>query len=133
MHQQLEGGTETIMVVEDHSDVRELTGELLTGLGYRVMQAANGEEAIKLFRANHDRIDLVIMDVIMPKMNGQEVYSQLQSIRAGVRVLFTSGYTRNIIQSKGILAEEQNFLSKPVSPSAIARKVREILSRPAHS
>ena len=125
------GGDETVLVVEDNAEVRELTRLLLEQNGYRVIEAADGQDAVARFDAHRDEIKLVIMDVVLPKMNGKETFTKMQSIRPDVVALFTSGYTAEVIHKKGVLMEEISFISKPVAPQLLLRKVREQLDAQA--
>lgn len=123
------GGDETVLLAEDDADVRKVTATMLERSGYTVIEAADGEEALNKFREYRDRIDLVILDVIMPRMNGKAVYDELQKLRPDVRTLFTSGHTGDVIQKKGVLEEGMDFLSKPASRIDLLQKVREVLDR----
>jgi CheY-like chemotaxis protein len=123
------GGTETILLAEDNDAVRTLTQIILSEFGYRVIEAVDGEEAIKKFLDNQDTICLLIVDVIMPRKNGRAVYEEVKRIRPDVKVLFTSGYPADLIQKEGILEKGLNFLSKPSSPQALLRMVREVLDQ----
>lgn len=123
------GGTETVLLAEDNEDVRGLGKELLVESGYKVIEANDGEDAIMKFMENKEDIQLVILDVIMPKKNGREVYDEIMKTRPDIKSLFMSGYTANHIHKKGILEEGLNFISKPVSPNEFLRKVREALDR----
>lgn len=125
--QPLVGGTETILVAEDEPDVRELTTKLLEEFGYEVIEAENGMVAVERFKENKDRIQLLIFDVIMPKMNGKEAYDRIRDIKPGVRTLFMSGYDDDILRNKGGVDQQLNFLPKPVSPQVLLPKVRELL------
>jgi hypothetical protein len=109
--------------------VRTLTKIVLSEFGYRVIEAADGEEAIKKFLDNRDAIRLLIVDVIMPRKNGRVVYEEVKRTRPDVKALFTSGYPADLIQKEGVLEKGLNFLSKPSSPQALLRKVREVLDR----
>lgn len=124
---ELRGGTETVLLAEDESAVRELIKTVLTERGYEVIEAVDGRDAIEKFTVNRDRINLMILDVVMPEKSGREVYEEIKRIRSDIKVLFTSGYTSNIIQQKGVLDEGINFISKPVSPDELLIKVREVL------
>ncbi|MCL5966345.1 MAG: response regulator [Deltaproteobacteria bacterium] len=124
-----EGGTETILVAEDEQVVRELTKAVLEKFGYTVIAAEDGEDAIRKFMENKEAIQLLLLDVIMPKKNGKEVYEEIKRIKPGVKTTFLSGYTANLIHKKGILDEGLDFILKPVSPKALLRKVREVLER----
>ena len=123
------GGTETILVAEDDAGVRKLTKVVLEEFGYTVIEAEDGETAVRKFSENRDRIGFLILDVIMPKKNGKEVYEEAQKIRPDIKALFTSGYTANIIHKKGILDEGLHFISKPITPKELLEKVRIVLDR----
>jgi CheY-like chemotaxis protein len=121
------GGTETLLVAEDDSSVRNLTTSVLQGFGYTVIEASDGVEAIQKYRDNKDTIQFLILDVIMPRKNGREAYDEIRKINPAVKALFTSGYTAEIIHKKGLLEDGVNFLSKPVSPKELLNKVKEML------
>jgi two-component system cell cycle sensor histidine kinase/response regulator CckA len=123
------GGTETILLAEDNDEVRKLTQVVLSEFGYRVIQAVDGEEALRKFLDNRAAISLLIVDVIMPRMNGRDVYEEVKRIRPDVKVLFTSGYPADLIQKEGVLEKGLNFLSKPASPQAVLRAVRQLLDQ----
>jgi signal transduction histidine kinase len=123
----IHGGTETILVAEDDDRVRELVVEVLTQHGYTVIAAPDGEQAVRIYKENKDRIQMLLLDVIMPKKNGREVYDAIRAISPHIKVLFTSGYTANIIHKKGVLEEGFNFIFKPVAPHVLLKKVREVL------
>lgn len=120
-------GTETVLVAEDDIQVRDLIREVLEGFGYKVLEAVDGEDALKVFSRQKDKIQLVIFDVIMPKKNGKEIYNEIKKIRPDIKGIFTSGYDANIIHKKGILEEKLTFISKPISPEELLKKVRELL------
>jgi PAS domain S-box-containing protein len=123
----LPGGTETVLIVEDESILRDLCVRILEQLGYRVLQARNGAEAIAKVQGYGDRIDLLLTDVVMPGMNGGELATQLVLHNPEMKVLFTSGYTEDVISHHGVLAEGVSFIGKPYTPSALARKIRGVL------
>ena len=123
------GGTEVILLAEDDAGVRMLMKEVLEKFGYTIIEAIDGEDAVKKFKENKDRIQLLILDVIMPKKNGKQVYDEIMELKPDAKVIFSSGYTANIIQKKGILEEGINFILKPVSPQELLRKVREVLNK----
>jgi polar amino acid transport system substrate-binding protein len=123
------GGTETILVAEDDDDVRKLTKDVLEKFGYTVIGAANGEEAVNIFRENEGKIHLLLLDVIMPKKNGKEAYEEIKRIRPAIKALFISGYTANIIHKRGFIEEGLEFILKPVSPTELLRKVRKVLEK----
>jgi PAS domain S-box-containing protein len=123
----LPGGTETVLVVEDEDTLRTLCERILGDLGYQVMPARNGAEAIALAHAFADRIDLLLADVVMPGMSGSELATQLVLEYPELKVLFMSGYPDDAIGKHGVLDEGMSFIGKPYTPSALARKVREVL------
>jgi DNA-binding NtrC family response regulator len=123
------GGNETILVAEDDISVRTLTRTILESKGYTVLEANDGADAIKVFEYNKDRIDMVMLDVVMPNKNGQEANEAIQRIRPGVPVLFISGYTADIVFGKGIGGVEINFISKPLLPDELLRKVRSVIDK----
>jgi two-component system NtrC family sensor kinase len=123
------GGTEKILVAEDDTALRKLSESILKEFGYRVVTAIDGEDAITEFRKDVNGIDLIVLDLIMPKKNGREVYDEIKKMKPGIKVLFASGYTADIIHKKGILDEGLDFMMKPISPRDLVRKVREILDR----
>jgi CheY-like chemotaxis protein len=126
------GGTETILLAEDNEDVRVLVRKVLEEDGYTVIDAADGEEAMRKFEENRDRIQLILADVIMPKKSGKELIDEIKKTRPEVKVLFTSGYTSDIISRKGIMEERMDFLSKPVAPRYLLAKIREVLDKQSH-
>ncbi len=120
-------GTETILIGEDNEDVRTITRHVLEEYGYTVIEAPDGEEAVKKFMENKEDIQLVMLDVIMPKKSGKEAADEIKEVKPDTRILFTSGYTADIIHQKGILEEGMNFISKPVTPNDLLIKIREVL------
>jgi CheY-like chemotaxis protein/two-component sensor histidine kinase len=123
------GGTETILIGEDDTQVRSLLKEVLSNAGYHIIAAVDGDDAIKVFNKNKDNIHLLILDVIMPKKNGKEVYSEIKKVKSDMKVIFVSGYSADIIHKKGILEIGVNFISKPVSPDKLLIKVRDVLDK----
>jgi PAS domain S-box-containing protein len=123
-------GTETILLVEDDPSLREMAAILLTRLGYTVLTAANGVEALSLKQqrgAGH--VDLLFTDVVMPHMSGKELSDRVRVLYPHTRILFTSAYTENSIVHQGVLDPGVALLQKPFTPGALARKVREVLDR----
>jgi len=122
-------GTETILVAEDESPLREYTIKLLEEQGYHVITAENGEDAIEKFRTYSNAIDLLIFDVIMPRKNGKEAYDEIRKQRPEIKALFMSGYTANIIHNKGVLEAGIELITKPFTPTSLLKKVRIVLDK----
>ena len=120
-------GSETILVAEDDKVVREFTINILESAGYKTIEANNGVDAAHKFLENQDRIHLLLLDVIMPGKNGKEVYDEARKIKPGIKALFLSGYSENIIHTRGILEKGIEFLPKPISKNDLLVKIREIL------
>jgi two-component system cell cycle sensor histidine kinase/response regulator CckA len=121
-------GEETILLVEDEDSLRSLTAKVLCDQGYTVLEAANGEEAMRLAcEPAHKKIDLVLTDLVMPQMGGKELVEQFKHLHPESRILFISGYTDGIIIHQASLSPETPFLQKPFSPMELARKVRAVL------
>jgi PAS domain S-box-containing protein len=124
---QVQHSSETILLVEDDSQLRQLTSAILSHCGYRVLAAGSADEALALCKANHREIELLITDVVMPGMNGRQLAEQVARISPQVKVLYISGYTSNAIVHHGVLDAGLWFLPKPFSLSALVAKVREVL------
>jgi PAS domain S-box-containing protein len=125
------GGTETLLLVEDAPAVRQPAREFLTSIGYTVLEAGNGEEALAVARGYPGPIDLLISDVIMPQMGGPQVAQQLSAERPQMKVLFVSGYAEKMVLQHGAVDVRDRFLAKPFSLKALARKIREVLESKA--
>jgi PAS domain S-box-containing protein len=124
-------GNETILVAEDDETLRKLFSTVLQAYGYNVILAENGEEAIRIFTDNKDEIQLVMLDMIMPKMSGKEAYDKIKIISPGVKTLFSSGYTADRIDKDIMLELKEgfDFIMKPASPKDLLRKIREVLDK----
>ncbi|MBU1565729.1 MAG: response regulator [Proteobacteria bacterium] len=121
------GRGETILLVEDEASVLKLTGRILTSLGYAVVAVSSPEEAVRLASEPGRHFDLLITDVIMPEMNGRDLAGRFLSLHPGLRCLFMSGYTADVIARQGVLEEGVNFIQKPFSKVDLAAKVSEVL------
>jgi PAS domain S-box-containing protein len=128
-HAEITRGTETVLIAEDDKTVRDLTRHILESSGYRVVEAADGEEAVQKFQNNMNRIDLLVFDIIMPRKNGKEAYLEIKKICPDIKALFMSGYTADTVYRKGVLEAGLDFVMKPISPSNFLNKVRKILDR----
>jgi two-component system, cell cycle sensor histidine kinase and response regulator CckA len=120
-------GTETILVIEDEPGVRSLVHRMLSRLGYHVVCARDGQEAFAILHSSDEPIDLVLCDVVMPDVAGPEIVTRVQARSPKTRALFMSGHTTHALVQNGSLLEGHAFIHKPFAPSALARKVREVL------
>lgn len=123
----------TILLVEDEEGVRAVLNELLTGLGFSVLQAANGAEAVDLARGHPGVIDLVVTDMVMPVMSGQELARSLAEVRPGVRILYMSAFASNIYSPSALANALADYISKPFDLETFVGKVRELLASPPRS
>jgi two-component system cell cycle sensor histidine kinase/response regulator CckA len=121
------GGTETILVAEDHEGLREMAQEILETLGYCLLLAKDGEEAVNQLAAHRDAISLVILDVIMPKLDGIDAYQRISEVKPGVPVIFTSGYSDHGPVLASLTKKGVSVLQKPYGSKVLARRVREVL------
>ena len=119
-----------MLLVEDEEAVRAISVLLLEGLGYRVMEAANAEEALRVAGEGGQKPDLLMTDVVMPGRNGCELAEALCAQDPGLKVLFQSGYTGEVVVGHGLPESEMAFLQKPFTLDALARKLRAVLDRP---
>ncbi len=120
---------ETVLVAEDDASVRKLATIVLESFGYRVIAAVDGEDAIAKFMENRERISIVLLDMIMPKKSGEEVGEAIRKVSPGVKILFASGYTMDMIKGKELMEADFDFIQKPFTPKALLIKVREVLER----
>jgi CheY-like chemotaxis protein len=121
-------GGETVLLVEDEEPVRNVASGILTRCGYRVLAAGGAADAIALCRTSAEPIHLLLTDVVMPKMNGGQLAQRIQELRPDIKVLFMSGYTDDVISHHGLLESGMSFVQKPLTPIALAGKVREVLN-----
>jgi PAS domain S-box-containing protein len=123
----LAGRAETILVAEDDATVRESIRRMLEEFDYHVISAVDGKDAVTKFSSCKDKIELLVLDVVMPGMNGKETYEEIRKIAPGTKAIFTSGYTADVLQKKRIVSDELMFLSKPIEPERFLSKIREVL------
>ena len=122
-------GTETVLIVEDNAQVRDLGQTILKRQGYTVLSAENGDQALAILNATDNPVDLLLTDVVMPGMNGKELFTRVSEKHPGLKVLFMSGYTDDIIAHRGVLEKGINFIKKPFSIQTLAAKVRDVLKK----
>jgi PAS domain S-box-containing protein len=122
-------GTGTIMIVEDEDNVRQIASRILKGCGYTIYEASGGSEAITMIKDQNLSLDLLLTDVIMPNMNGRELFKQLSGPYPELKVLYMSGYTQQVVSSHGILEKGIEIIFKPLTVDGLANKVKDILSR----
>jgi PAS domain S-box-containing protein len=127
------GGTETILLADDHDGICEMAQSVLKARGYHVLLAHDGEEAIEVFTANRDRVSLVMLDVIMPRRSGPEVFAAIKAMNPGVSVVFAIGYSNESATLADLVERGVVVLRKPYSPSVLCRRVREVLDAAAKS
>ena len=128
VHIDLAQGNETILLVDDEEMIIDIGTKMLNVMGYQVLSAKSGLDACRLFEENHDRIDLVILDMTMPGMGGHETYSRLQTINPSVKVLFASGYSLDEDASLLLGQGCNGFIQKPFNMNALSQKVREVIN-----
>jgi two-component system, cell cycle sensor histidine kinase and response regulator CckA len=122
-----ERGTETILLVEDEISVLNLSKKVLESLGYTILPAQTAEQAIRLIRDHEGVIHLLITDVVMPEMNGKELFEKIAAVKPGLRCLYMSGYTTDVLGKEGVLDEGVHFIQKPFKKNEIAKKISDIL------
>lgn len=125
---QARGGSEVILVAEDNEAVRNLIRDVLTQYGYTIIEATDGADAVDKFKKT-ERVDLLILDSVMPKKNGRQAFNEIISLTRDVKVLFISGYTRDVILNKGIEESKFPFVPKPIQAVVLLNKIREILDQ----
>jgi len=128
MNEESENTSKTILVADDDTVFRELIKTQLERSGYRVIEAIDGIDAIRKFVDHKDSIELLIIDVIMPKMHGREVYASIKKMRPGIKTIFVSGYEADFINKKIESEEQIHLIIKAELPKLLLPKVQEILS-----
>jgi signal transduction histidine kinase len=124
-------GSETLLLAEDDESIRALGARVLGALGYNVLVARTGREALRIVAEHNGTIDLIATDVVMPEMNGSQLVEKVLEARPGIRVLFMSGYTDDEVMRRGVIDGQTAFLQKPFTPDLLAHKVREVLDAPS--
>jgi two-component system, cell cycle sensor histidine kinase and response regulator CckA len=122
-------GSETVLLAEDHEGLRELGKETLEALGYNVILAENGTEAVALFESNSGRIDVVVLDVVMPGIGGADAYAQMSAIRPGLGVVFATGYTAEAASLTSLVEKGAIVLQKPYSAKSLSKAIRSVLEK----
>lgn len=122
-----------VLVVEDQDDVRRLAATVLNRYGYEVLEARNGAEAIAAVKSCPNTIDVLLTDIVMPKMTGLELADVVRGLRPGIQVLFMSGYSDDAIADRGFLRPGVNYLPKPWTPETLARNVKAVIGMPRHA
>jgi DNA-binding NtrC family response regulator len=125
--QETPGGIETILLVEDETAVRQSTGQFLRLNGYTVIEARDGEDAMRVAKSHPGTIDLMITDVVMPHLGGAKLAAQLASTHPAMKVLFVSGYAENTVLRHGAIDVTNSFLQKPFGLKSLAVKTRQVL------
>jgi PAS domain S-box-containing protein len=123
----IRGGNETILVAEDELVVRAVIKVVLEGAGYKVIEAADGDEGLMKFKEHGDDIQAVLTDLVMPKMNGRDLCDAIKKLNPEIKILFMSGYADDIVYKKGMLDYGVSFISKPIPADGLLKKIREIL------
>ena len=123
------GGHETVLLAEDDEMVRHNVSGVLRGAGYRVLEAKDGQDAVGLHSRNVGSIDLIVVDAVMPRKSGLQVYREISARDARVRVLFTSGYSRDVFPEEFFASGKHDLIAKPYSPEALLAAVRAALTR----
>jgi len=122
-------GTETILIVDDEEAVRELVARVLGEQGYRILVASDGESALKMCESYRDDVDVILTDVVMPRMSGKELAEKALKLKPEAKVIYMSGYSEHAILGQGAIGERADFIQKPASLTALTQKVRQVLDR----
>lgn len=122
-------GTQTILLVDDAECIREVGGECLEAMGYRVLLARDGKEAVEVYKKNQDNINIVLLDIVMPNMGGSEAYDRMKEINSDIRVLLLSGYGTDGQATEILKRGCDGFIQKPFTIRELSRKIGEILEK----
>ncbi|MCB2182220.1 MAG: PAS domain S-box protein [Desulfobulbaceae bacterium] len=125
----VQGGTETILIADDDEHIRKVTRTLLENRGYKILEAMDGQEAVNIYREHCDDIQLVLLDIVMPRKSGREAFEEMREIRPGLKVLFVSGYSENTLEMQKVMERGQPLLQKPVKPRELLARMRELLDK----
>jgi len=128
-HNQARRGTETVLLAEDHDGLRQSAQEILEALGYRVLAASNGAEAVELFRKHSDRINVIVLDMVMPVLSGPDAYVQISAIRPGAKVIYTTGYVSEATTLAAMRQAGAPILQKPYTPKTLTHLIGKVLDR----
>ena len=120
-------GSETVLIAEDDTSLRIFAKSLLEEYGYRVLEARDGGEAVRVFREHRDEVKILLLDIVMPRMNGRKAFEEISRIKPGIKALFASGYTADILTVKDIIDEGLHFIQKPMAPRELLTKLRTVL------
>jgi CheY-like chemotaxis protein len=131
LKEELPHGNETILIVEDEEEVRQLISKMLERQGYAILETSNGEEALLACGRCEGSIHLMLVDVIMPGMSGSELVKALKPLYPEIKILYMSGYTDDAIARHGVLEKGVNYIQKPFTLEGLARKIREVLDKDA--
>jgi CheY-like chemotaxis protein len=121
------GGNETVLVVEDNDTILTLITNALKRLGYNVLSASDGPTALERYGVSPDAIEILVTDVMMPRMSGRELATRLTALRPSMKVLYASGYTQDITSRHGVFEPDVNFIQKPYTPHGLAARIRQLL------
>jgi two-component system, cell cycle sensor histidine kinase and response regulator CckA len=128
---EMPGGNETLLLAEDDDGVRDLTGQFLKRAGYAVIEARDGQEAVDIFRQTPDTIDLLLLDVVMPRLGGREAFASVRQIKSDVATVFFSGYDKGSLHTDFVLDDGVKLIQKPCTPRALLETVRAVLDERA--
>ena len=124
------GGTETVLLAEDDENVRDLTRTVLENFGYKVIVANDGQDAVDKYEEHREEIELLLLDIIMPKKTGQQAYAEIKALAPGIKVIFVSGYAPDEVRQRVLIDDGMPVVNKPISPRELLKQVREMLDRP---